>query len=792
MTLAVYIAQNPSIIPENTGIGRVIYAQYKHLPDFDIQLTSDPESADIRVAHANGTKLRDLDILICHGLYWTGDYGSGSYAHWNHEINSRILHDARRARAITVPSDWVAEPFRRDMRLSPHVIGHGIEIAQWTPGTRRGYVLWNKNRAADVCDPTPAWDLALRGVRVISTFAPVGKPRPETLRVTGSLPHSEMHELIRGASIYLATTKETFGIGTLEAMACGIPVLGYRWGGTADLVRHGIDGYLVEPGDIDGLMEGLDYIETHAEEMREAARERAEAFTWDNVMARYANLFYQVASEREQETHTVSIVITNYNYGRYVSEAITSCLNQTVPPEEIIVVDDGSNDPESKVALESFKDTPSVQIIYQSNAGVAEARNRGLKESISPFVICLDADDKLDPHYIEALLPALRADRGLGIAYTGLGFIQPSGEITPANWPIAFDWAIQSRGGVPPGNCIPAAAMFRKSLWERAGGYRQEYAPGEDAEFWTRGLSVGFTARKVVDDAFFHYRAHSGSASRSKPYVPIDTWHPWMKDKLYPMAAPSAIPPLVQSYSHPIVSIIAPHGDDDEIAALAENLLGQTFRAWELVVRDPVSSVVAQRYPFLKYEVRSLLRLFLAPGERLIPTGLMDLLQEYSDVGGDLSRTRLRCKEGIMAKSCCGGASTALANTRNTILSAQMRPVTVADTPDAPVADGKVRMEFIGQRQGAITYKGEDLRRMYRGGNSNGNRFIDAHPDDVMKLLRSGDWQLPKRPEKPVPVVVPVEQEEAPAPAPLEVALAVPEAVTSVEPERAQKRRGKR
>jgi hypothetical protein len=41
--------------------------------------------------------------------------------------------------------------------------------------------------------------------------------------------------------------------------------------------------------------------------------------------------------------------------------------------------------------------------------------------------------------------------------------------------------------------------MFRRDMWERAGGYRQEYAPGEDTEFWLRGLSVGFNARRVTD-----------------------------------------------------------------------------------------------------------------------------------------------------------------------------------------------------------------------------------------------------------------------------------------------------
>jgi len=85
-----------------------------------------------------------------------------------------------------------------------------------------------------------------------------------------------------------------------------------------------------------------------------------------------------------------------------------------------------------------------------------------------------------------------------------------------------FDWESQAKPHVPPSNCIPSACMIRKSMWERAGAIRLVYAPGEDAEFWTRGLSVGFTAKKVSDQPLFEYRMHGGSASRTKTYNRTD------------------------------------------------------------------------------------------------------------------------------------------------------------------------------------------------------------------------------------------------------------------------------
>lgn len=789
MTLKLYLNQRPDAIAENTGIGRVVHAQYRHLPKYDIELVSDPGSADIRAVHATDTRIPDLDILMCHGLYWSGDPGSGHYAGWNHDINQRIVADARRARAITVPSDWVAEPFRRDMRLEPEVIGHGIELEQWEPGASQGYILWNKNRAADVCDPASAYALAERGETVVSTYAPAGAKHLPSLTLTGSLPHEEMRERIRGAYIYLATTKETFGIGTLEAMACGKPVVGYDHGGTAGIVRHGIEGYLVRPGDIDGLEEGIRYIEHRYEEFSKAARLRAESYTWERVMEQYAQLFHRVADERKQETHGVSVVISNFNYGKYVSGAIESCLAQTMQPTEIIVVDDGSTDNSQEVIKETLPGLPvlvknepdhftlgsanpnglRVTLITQENRGVAAARNRGIAEARSPYIICLDADDRLDPLYIEALLPQMKADRGLGVAYTGLAFLDDRGHISPnPGWPIPFDWAIQAKGGVPPGNCIPAAAMFRRAMWERAGGYKQEHAPAEDAEFWTRGLSIGFTARQVTEAGLFHYRAHAGSASRTKPYKPIDAHHPWVKDRVYPIGAPAKEPPRIRSYSDPAVTVIIP--EHPQYERVVETLIGQSIRSWEGLIhmgRERTGALgIPKHFPFLRKtggdwrEIKTgPLVLLLERGERLEPGELDRLFQAYQ--AGEQHDPRLRCKEcGAMAqRSCCGGngaATLAIKRAYDALI-----PSVEAD--EAPLVDGYTRMRFTGQRTGAVTYKGTDLRRMYRGGNNANSRFANVHQDDVAKLLGTGEWEVVPRQAPALPVVAEPVQAESEA-----------------------------
>lgn len=658
MTVRVCIQPTPESIAENNGVGRVVHAQYQYLPEYGIELV-DQERADLIVCHITQGTMPRVDVLHTHGLYWTGDPNSGHYVKWHHEANSLILSAARRARAITVPSSWVAEPFKRDMRITPSVIGHGIDLEQWQHDyDHEGYILWNKNRAADVCDPTPAIKLARMGVPVVSTFGPAGIYAPNALKVIGLLPGDAMREVICKAQIYLATTKETFGIGTLEALAAGVPVLGYRWGGTADLVEHKVNGYLAEPGDVEDLRAGVDYIRAHWNALSASARDTAQHHTWDAVMMDYADLYNHIAQHATEEEQSVSVIITNYNYGRYVCDAVESVLRQTVPAKEIIIVDDGSTD-DSLELLGRQSWVSSVHLVKQTNQGVAAARNNGIELANSPYIVCLDADDQLDPLFIEALLPALQNDRGVGIAYSGLGILQDDGTVRPNAWPPPFDWEAQATPNVPPSNCIPSACMFRRSMWERAGNIRQVYAPGEDTEFWTRGLSVGFTAVRVTDMPLFQYRLHEGSAHKTKPYRPIDTWHPWMRDKQYPMAAPSSSAPSVRSYSDPTVSIIIPCGTGHAkyLPAAIDSVLGQTVRSWELIIIDDSQEAelalnLPQCYPFIRVDTtigkqgpavarnagvalaRAPLVLFLDADDYLLPHALQMMLQTYSERNG--------------------------------------------------------------------------------------------------------------------------------------------------------------
>lgn len=111
-----------------------------------------------------------------------------------------------------------------------------------------------------------------------------------------------------------------------------------------------------------------------------------------------------------------SVIITNYNYARYLGRCIRSCLNQTMPPEdyEVIVVDDGSTD-SSKQVIESLADR--VKPVFIEHSGVAYASNVGIKKALGTFIIRVDADDYINQNMLLFMTEILVWNPDIGFVY---------------------------------------------------------------------------------------------------------------------------------------------------------------------------------------------------------------------------------------------------------------------------------------------------------------------------------------------------------------------------------------
>jgi glycosyltransferase involved in cell wall biosynthesis len=113
---------------------------------------------------------------------------------------------------------------------------------------------------------------------------------------------------------------------------------------------------------------------------------------------------------------TISVIITTYNYGRFVQEAIESVLAQTVTDLQILVVDDGSTDDTPDV-LAKIRD-PRIQIIRTPNQGISASRNEGLLHVKGDFIAFLDADDRWTPRKLEYQLQILMAEQDMVAVFT--------------------------------------------------------------------------------------------------------------------------------------------------------------------------------------------------------------------------------------------------------------------------------------------------------------------------------------------------------------------------------------
>ncbi|MBW1698264.1 MAG: glycosyltransferase [Deltaproteobacteria bacterium] len=198
----------------------------------------------------------------------------------------------------------------------------------------------------------------------------------------------------------------------------------------------------------------------------------------------------------------VSVVIPCYNQGRFLDEAVDSVLAQTFDDFEIIVVNDGSTDPDT-IELLSQYDRPKTRVIHTPNRGLASARNTGIQEAKGEYILPLDADDRIGREYLEKAVRILDSDPAVGIVYCMAEFFgQKTGP-----WDLP-DFSLER---MLVDNLIFCSGFFRKSDWERVGGYDPNMMYGwEDWDFW---LSIIELNRKVIriPEILFFYRSMENS-----------------------------------------------------------------------------------------------------------------------------------------------------------------------------------------------------------------------------------------------------------------------------------------
>jgi glycosyltransferase involved in cell wall biosynthesis len=186
----------------------------------------------------------------------------------------------------------------------------------------------------------------------------------------------------------------------------------------------------------------------------------------------------------------VTVVIANYNYGRYLPEAVDSALREGA---HVVVVDDGSTQELPQLA-------PAVEVLRQENQGVARARNAGLARVETPYALVLDADDRLAAGALDVLRAPLEADAGLGYAYGRMKFFGDwEGEL---RFPPYDPYTLLYR------HTIGLSALARRKVFEDTGGFDPAFEQFEDWELWVNALAHGWQGQQV-DAVTVEYRRHA-------------------------------------------------------------------------------------------------------------------------------------------------------------------------------------------------------------------------------------------------------------------------------------------
>jgi len=206
-----------------------------------------------------------------------------------------------------------------------------------------------------------------------------------------------------------------------------------------------------------------------------------------------------------KRTPLVTIAITCYNYGRYLSAAVNSALGQTYPEVDVVVVDDGSTD-ETPQVVADFGD--AIRSFRQDNAGVAAACNFAASVAKGEYFLFLDADDELHPLYVQELLGAFcdRPDDGsLGFVYSQMLLFGRERRMT---WYPDFDPFELSRG-----NYVNKTALLRSKALRDA-SFDPTLDGLEDWDFFLTLAGHGWTGQ-LVDLPLLRYRTHDDRQSRS-------------------------------------------------------------------------------------------------------------------------------------------------------------------------------------------------------------------------------------------------------------------------------------
>jgi glycosyltransferase involved in cell wall biosynthesis len=197
----------------------------------------------------------------------------------------------------------------------------------------------------------------------------------------------------------------------------------------------------------------------------------------------------------------VSVVVPCYNGGRYLDPLLDGLKRQTLQDFEVVIVDDGSTDIETKAKLASLD--PSVRVFRQENGGPGAARNTGIRQARAELILAIDCDDSIEPTFLAETVAAIEAaGPRCGFAFSQERKIGYREGIHLSYFKL-FDQLFINR--------VPSCMLMRKQAWQDVGGYDESFREGyEDWEITVALGRAGYSGIVVPKVLFIYLNRQDG------------------------------------------------------------------------------------------------------------------------------------------------------------------------------------------------------------------------------------------------------------------------------------------
>lgn len=347
-------------------------------------------------------------------------------------------------------------------------------------------------------------------------------------------PSDILSRLSKAEIIIIPSYNDNLPYVVFEMMAMGNIVLVSKQGGQAEVVEDGMDGFVFDHENPETFFDQLKRVlSLNSEERAAIARNAIKKITTEyNAEKIYAEKIKEIEKlkfkkdtseqlfpftrtwganalrEPFYKKNLLSVVVTFYNSGAYIDGVIKCLQASDYTEKEIIIVNDGSNDPASLEKLKFYTAQAGIKVVNKQNKGLADTRNVGAQTAEGEFLAFLDADDKVDFDYYSKAIRVLKAYSNVHFVGAWTKYFEGSHKVWPTfipEPPLIFYHNMINSG----------ALVYKRHAFLEAGqnDYLMTFPGLEDYESVISLLSNGYRG-VVLPETLFHYRVRSDSMVR--------------------------------------------------------------------------------------------------------------------------------------------------------------------------------------------------------------------------------------------------------------------------------------